>query len=243
LWLEVNEQSAADDPPSLHADCLPRCLQVDERSAAAVLSRVPADLPHLERVRLRAGSTLYGDLLIAQPIHLYAEEGVQLVGQLRLDGGSSRGSGSSHKANFYKWDEPPARGGRHTGGRHTGSKLGKSVHAVGGGARTQAEEELANGGRHGEAGSHNMARGEAGLVARAIEESRLFQIVGVIEGLSLGHYMEPAIRVQRGRWKLVRCQVAAKRKGGLASTAIDMKESTSLSLLGCSMQVSATEDH
>jgi len=76
-------------------------LEVDERSAAAVLSRVPADLPHLERVRLRAGSTLYGDLLIAQPIHLYAEEGVQLVGQLRLDGGSSRGSGSSHKANFY----------------------------------------------------------------------------------------------------------------------------------------------
>ena len=213
-------------------------MQVDERSAAAILSRVPADLPQLERVRLRAGTTLHGDLLIAQPIHLCAEEGVQLVGQLRLDGGSSRGSGSSHKANIYKWDEPPAR-------RHTGSKLGKSVHVV-----------PAKGARH----------GEAGLVARAIEESRLSQIVGVIEGLSLGHYMEPAIRVQRGRWKLVRCQVAAaaahapahydvfsspqvrcqvaaKRKGGHASTAIDMKESTSLSLFGCSMQVSATDGH
>jgi len=94
----VNEQSASDGPPSLHADCLPRCLQVDERSAAAVLSRVPADLPHLERVRLRAGSTLYGDLLIAQPIHLYAEEGVQLVGQLRLDGGSIRGAMEAYVA-------------------------------------------------------------------------------------------------------------------------------------------------
>ena len=162
-------------------------MQVDERSAAAILSRVPADLPQLERVRLRAGTTLHGDLLIAQPIHLCAEEGVQLVGQLRLDGGSSRGSGSSHKANIYKWDEPPAR-------RHTGSKLGKSVHVVGVGARTESEEVPAKGARH----------GEAGLVARAIEESRLSQIVGVIEGLSLGHYMEPAIRVQRGRWKLVR---------------------------------------
>ena len=224
-------------------------MQVDERSAAAILSRVPADLPQLERVRLRAGTTLHGDLLIAQPIHLCAEEGVQLVGQLRLDGGSSRGSGSSHKANIYKWDEPPAR-------RHTGSKLGKSVHVVGVGARTESEEVPAKGARH----------CEAGLVARAIEESRLSQIVGVIEGLSLGHYMEPAIRVQRGRWKLVRCQVAAaaahapahhdvfsspqvrcqvaaKRKGGHASTAIDMKESTSLSLFGCSMQVSATDGH
>ena len=61
--------------------------------------------------------------------------------------------------------------------------------------------------------------------------------MGVIEGLGLSHFMEPAVSIRGGQWRLARCEVSASRRGAArASTAVDMRAGTSLYMVGCSMR-------
>ena len=65
-------------------------------------------------------------------------------------------------------------------------------------------------------------------------------VTGVVEGLCTRHYMEPAIWLNGGSWQLIQCELGASRRGARASTAIDMREGSSLSLLSCTVQQSCT---
>ncbi len=61
-------------------------LDVTEVCAAALLRHAPAG----ERVRIRRGSALHGELVIGQPLHVVAEPGVTLHGKLHLLGVGAR---------------------------------------------------------------------------------------------------------------------------------------------------------
>ena len=154
----------------------------DSSHAMAILCRVPAG----ERVRLGAGVTLSGIVLIAQPIHLKAEAGARLSGQLRLENrAAGGGTTSSSLLAASSWCEKASY--EWGGGRGKAAAAAASPGGAAGGWQGEVR-----GGRQTDGGSGMMDAGSA---------------VGVIEGLAFSHFMEAAISVRSGHWQLVGCEV------------------------------------